>query len=338
MRRLFAPAASILATCAMFAIASSAPAAADTAAEKDSGVVTIRLAGADRYETAVKVSQYLNPDPSSEPRDVAVVNGTAFPDALAAQNLYESTSSLLMVTRDRVPDVTLQEIKRLKPRKITVIGGTGVIDPAIVRQLDPLATEGARRLGGKDRWETTAKVAVETFSWMLSEMPLFHAELASGVDYPDALTRRWGGPMLLTKPRSLPPATYRAMESLGMFSNPNAITEVTVHGGSGAISEYVLDDLKRAGGNPVRLGGADRYETAALASDYKNASHANEVWFASGEDFPDALSSIYSPSPVLLTRARCVPEITQVASAAFSPATHVIVGGEGIATLSKQCP
>ena len=338
MKRRLGPSVAVLVACVMFAGALSAPASADSSLGEPVKAVTIRLAGADRYETAVKVSQYVVPNPFTDSGNVVVVNGTSFPDALAASNLDAlggPPSSLLFVTRDRVPEVTLREIERLKPRWIWVVGGTGVIDPAVVRQLGALAPDGAHRLGGNDRWQTARKVAVESNKINNAMgMPTFHAALASGVDFPDALSFNGGGLLFLTKPTSLPSETVAAMSETGVDES----TELVVHGGSGAISEYALADLKRRGVDVIRLAGADRYETAALSSYYEKGKKSQEVWYASGENYPDALAGLQATGPLLLTRASCVPKITQTATAALGPITRVIIGGEKVATLSKPCP
>lgn len=87
-----------------------------------------------------------------------------------------------------------------------------------------------------------------------------------------------------------------------------------------------------AGPRIVRLGGVDRYETAAIASAH-NFSQARTVILATGTDFADALSASglagANSGPVLLTRPNALPASTRAEILRLGASEVVIVGGTG---------
>ncbi|MGH2456906.1 MAG: cell wall-binding repeat-containing protein, partial [Candidatus Limnocylindria bacterium] len=95
-----------------------------------SGGQVSRLAGADRYATAAKVSAAVFPD--GAPR-VFVATGIAFPDALAAVPVAARAGApLLLVRTDWVPDPTAAELYRLNPPSVLIVGSTSAISELAV--------------------------------------------------------------------------------------------------------------------------------------------------------------------------------------------------------------
>jgi spore germination protein YaaH len=88
-----------------------------------------RLAGADRYATAVAVSK------ATYAAGVPVVylaTGLDFADALAgAPAAGLQKGPLLLVTASTIPAVVQTELARLKPARIVLLGGTSVISDAV---------------------------------------------------------------------------------------------------------------------------------------------------------------------------------------------------------------
>src|SRR5690606_23859047 len=81
------------------------------------------------------ISQYAYP--SGAPA-VFVATGSNFPDALAAAPVAGLTGGpLLLVPPTAAPPGVLAEITRLGADRIMVLGGTGVVSPAIEQQLTP---------------------------------------------------------------------------------------------------------------------------------------------------------------------------------------------------------
>lgn len=143
------------------------------------------------------------------------------------------------------------------------------------------------RIGGRDRFETAAKIAEETFP---SPAHRYDAWLARGDDFPDALTASFpagqyngGGPLLLTPTGFLHPAVVEQLERL-------TIGRVWIMGSAAAVSNEVEAELQARGYETFRVQGSDRYGTAEHA-----AAVYPENWgvaiVATGQQFADALVS-----------------------------------------------
>ena len=88
-----------------------------------------RLAGGSRYETAVEVSQFQFPNGASR---VTLANANVQVDALPGSQL---AGAMLYVPADGpVPQVVLDEVARLNPSTITVLGGTGAVSDDVAAQ------------------------------------------------------------------------------------------------------------------------------------------------------------------------------------------------------------
>ncbi len=89
-----------------------------------------RLAGADRYATAAAISaaSFANGAPVAY-----LATGANFPDALAgAVAAARAGGPLLLTTTDVLPTPTANELHRLAPGRIVVLGSSGVVGNAIV--------------------------------------------------------------------------------------------------------------------------------------------------------------------------------------------------------------
>ena len=90
-----------------------------------------RLSGADRYATAVKVSQATWEDGGAA--TVFLVNGERFADALAIGSLA-NLGPILYVLQNELPAIVAEEIERLQPCDVVAVGGAGVIADSVVAQ------------------------------------------------------------------------------------------------------------------------------------------------------------------------------------------------------------
>ena len=119
-------------------------------------------------------------------------------------------------------------------------------------------------------------------------------------------------------------AANSAVEFEDELIEMGGIFDVYVLGGTAAISEAVVNELIYAietefealDVRAIRIGGADRYETAVKIAEIiitlnEELGYSNELVFASGEDFPDALSTapyaVYYQVPILLTKGGNLP-------------------------------
>jgi len=199
----------------------------------------MRVSGADRYETAAAISAAFFPSAVS----VLVASGANFPDALAGgPAAAQLDAPLLLVRPNEVPAATRAELQRLGPVQIFVLGGTGAVSEAVKAELSLLASQGAWRIGGADRYATAAAIADAVFQSSSSVM------LASGANFPDALSggpaaARLGGPLLLVQGSVMPQSTRAALARLRPMRVP-------VLGGAATVGETVLQQARSALGIP----------------------------------------------------------------------------------------
>jgi len=250
-----------------------------------SGITPVsRIFGSNRYTTAVEVSQAGWPDGAGT---VLLARGDNFPDSLAGVSLaYQLNAPILLTPTASLNSATKQEIVRLGVGRVIILGGTGAVSTAVETELLAMATvDTVDRLGGANRYETAKLIAEE-----LDKGADFDtAFLAFGHGFPDALAAASYGamkgyPILLTGRDSLPQATKAALDSL------SSIQKVVIVGGEAVISDAVRVELQNRGLTVARVMGANRYQTALeLAKTYLPVM-TEEVFIATGLNFPDALA------------------------------------------------
>jgi len=255
---------------------------------------SVRTQGADRYETAARASAaYFD-----AANNAVLCTGMNFPDALAAAPFAKIVAGPLLLSRSNaVPPSTMDELDRLGVTHVFVIGGTGVLLPAVETQLHAagMTTE---RIQGPTRYETANSIAARIVDAGNSNDTYDGtAFFARGDKFPDALAvgpvaAQAGAPIFLVKPTELPATVATAMSNL-------YIKQGFVIGGEPAVSADVRNDIEAildANGGPPdpteRWSGADRYATAAAV--IKNGLDwryidLDTLGLATGENFPDAL-------------------------------------------------
>ncbi|MDR1089392.1 MAG: cell wall-binding repeat-containing protein, partial [Coriobacteriales bacterium] len=248
-----------------------------------------RHAGDVRTETAVQASRKTFPD-ASQVSTVIVAFSHNFPDALAASALAGATGApLLLSATDSLDAVTLDELKRLSPSKVYIVGGEGVISDAVLSELQALpSTPQVSRLGGGDRYTTARLIAEEA---LRSGAPATEVFLATGKNFPDALAVSPFAaykkvPVLLTEPGALSPDAKA-------FITANNVKEITIIGGEAVVSPEVFSELESLGVGVSRLFGDERYATARAATEALITQYGMSptlVGIATGDNFPDALA------------------------------------------------
>jgi len=261
-----------------------------------------RASGVDREQTAVAASRIAWP---SGAQVVYLATSQDFADALsAAPATARAGGSLLLSRPDRLSDAVAQEIRRLNPTRVVLLGGTAVLSDGLLKQVKavvPSAT--TTRVFGADRYATSRSVAESSGA---SDSAL----IATGSDFPDALSAAAAGsaarrPVLLVGAgaTAADAATLATMAKLG-------VKKVTIVGGSGVVSEGVESSLRTAGLAVTRLSGTDRYDTNMAVNKAFFPTSALKALFAAGEDFPDALSASALAGrlqvPMLLAESDCV--------------------------------
>lgn len=290
-----------------------------------------RHGGPDRYATAVEASKTHYPNPS-QVDTVVIATGEDFPDALGGAALAGMLGAPLLLTRaDSLPQVTVDEIERLRPSRLLVLGGSAAVSPAVFDRLRAMVPN-TRRLRGDDRYETAVAISQHAFPTTGSANVTI---VATGTDFADALASapaavRLGGPVLLVG-GSLSPATRNELIRL-------APSQVLVLGGTSAVSVAVFDEIKRVVPDTIRVAGSNRYATAVAitARAFPNsATPVPRLYLTVGTDWPDALAGAAAAAavgaPLLLTPPDRVPAVVrnEIASRLHPGAVHVL-GGSSI--------
>jgi putative cell wall-binding protein len=170
-----------------------------------------RIAGGDRYATAAADSRATFAPGVSV---AYVATGANFPDALAAIPLAaRSGSPLLLAAPSSLPAATADELRRLAPGRIVVLGSAAAVGDAVMRALDPYTAGSVTRIAGRDRYATAAAVAAAFAAGRPSSY------LATGANFPDALAAGpaaalAGVPILLVQPDALPAPTASQLDRI----------------------------------------------------------------------------------------------------------------------------
>ena len=288
-----------------------------------------RLAGPNRYSTAVEISKAtFGPGVDA----VYIATGVNFPDALAGSAASGGDGPILLATKGAVGGATLTELRRLKPKRIIVLGGTGAVSAAVESTLKKHAP--TTRQAGADRYSTAAAISAGHF-----QPGAATAFVATGEDFPDALAggpaaAKLGGPILLTQRDKLPSATVSELRRL----KPKRIV---VLGGTGVVSTAVEKALKGyTSGKVSRLAGADRYSTGRAISQDAFGPGVPVAYVATGANFPDALAGgaagAFKNGPVLLVAGAAIPKATKDELARLQPKQIIVLGGTAVVPKATQ--
>ena len=156
-----------------------------------------RLAGHDRYGTATEVSRSLFSTGSVH--EVFVATGHSSPDALASGTAATASPGPVLLTRATdLPTVVSDELIRLNPDRVVIVGGIDAVSPGVEQAIVALGFP-VERIAGSDRYATSALLSERAFP--TTPVPTM---IATGEDYPDALTATAyigarGGSLLLTR-------------------------------------------------------------------------------------------------------------------------------------------
>jgi len=192
-----------------------------------------RVAGGNRYATSVEISKYGFPGNADT---VIVATGAGFPDALAGGPAAKALNAPVLLTDPNdLPDIVSEEIERLAPSRVLVVGGGAVVSEAVVTELEGLVAD-VDRISGANRYATSVAISEEAFAAGSDRV-----YIATGLNFPDALAGAaaagvWGAPVLLVPGTSVPAEVEAEINRLGA-------TIVVVLGGTGVVSAGVESKL-----------------------------------------------------------------------------------------------
>ena len=316
-----------------------------------------RLEGGDRYETAVEVARRVGGGSLSGLDRLILVTGESFPDGLVASGLAgyldeggrAGRTAILLTQTASLPAVVAEAITQsgVGVSNVVVVGGPSAVSDAAYAAIARAAGwNGAgenpvARIYGETRYETAAAVAdyVDGVAGGNLDESYRTVLVANGENFPDALAGgvvayRNGHLIVLSPPARTPSATRLAIDRI------EANCAVLL-GGPAALSERVgaeVNERLALGGCGVdRVGGGDRFETAALiASRFQSAiDRASQVLLASGVEFADSLTAAPLAGgnrPMLLTRSGELPDATAawLRTNGSNLVVIAVIGGTGV--------
>jgi putative cell wall-binding protein len=266
----------------------------------------VRLAGADRADTAVKVSQAHWASAGSQARPelfakaVVLTRADDFADALGGSALAAKVGGPLLLTPTAgVSQPVRDEIARvLGPgdgaKTVYVLGGEKALSPAVAATLTGLGYR-VQRISGPDRYATAVAIAgAVTGPGVAPDYVL----VATGQKFPDALAagaaagaidaeRGKNAVVLLTDEKQMPKATADYLTPLNARAVRPSIVSVGFQAEDALRSSWLPAGTQLGGFLP--LSGADRYETSYLVARQFFGS-TRTVGLSTGLGWADALS------------------------------------------------
>lgn len=266
-----------------------------------------RIAGKNRYETAVNVSKSV----FSQSDNVIIVSGEKFVDALAGSTLANILDApILLVRKGSIPTETMSELKRIHAKKVYLLGGSSTIADSISSEFKGEGYD-VQRIGGKDRYHTSELIYQE----ILKHTEVEEVALAAGEA--DAVSS--GGyrgdniPLILINDRA--PSTY--IQELDI--------QKTCLGSESVISEETYHAVNATG----RIGGVNRFDTAVKVAEKSNKEN---IVVVNGFTFIDALTgSVYAyqnNADILLTRTDALANETAAYIRELRPDNITILGSD----------
>ncbi|WP_430790401.1 cell wall-binding repeat-containing protein [Virgibacillus flavescens] len=275
-----------------------------------------RIYGLNRYETAIEISK----QGWGTSDTVILATSLNFPDALAGAPLaYQMDAPILLTNKDKLTEVTRNEIISLGAQKVILLGGESAIAKSIETELKDLGVQ-IQRINGENRYDTAGKIA--DLIKKQSPQTINKAVIANGNNFPDALTvasyaARNGIPILLSQTERIPEATKQAL---------HGVSETIVVGGEMAIGDAVFDELPM----PDRVSGNNRFETTASIINELGLPK-DKMFITTGFNFADALTgSVLAAKwnrPIVLVKQDDIPAPTSELINANQVNDFIILGG-----------
>ncbi|WP_421381845.1 cell wall-binding repeat-containing protein [Bacillus salacetis] len=232
-----------------------------------------RFAGDNRYDTASILSQVSWQGGAEQ---VVLARGDDFADALASTPFAAKINAPILLTKDtHLPDETISEIRRLGADKVWVMGGPNAISESVITRLKNEAHVGVERIAGKNREETSLKVA-ELLGTSHQEAIVVNKE-----KFPDAIAI---GPYAALKqiPIILTHHSKLTTESKSLLQKAGKTYFI---GGEAVLADSLMQEVR----NGERIAGENRYVTAVRIADRFFPTSYYPI-IATGEDFADGLT------------------------------------------------
>jgi putative cell wall-binding protein len=195
---------------------------------RDMGLKVERIAGDNRFDTAVRLAARLAPEGVST---AVIANGRKFPDALAAAP-YAAVMGypVLLVETNSIPAVVETALKGLGVNDTIVVGGTSVVSSSLYNRLPQPS-----RISGSDRYATAVALAKH---FAPGGNKVF---IATGQSFADAIT---GGVLAARENAGLLLVGGSVPNEVSAYLRESEIKTICILGGTGAVSAGVASTLK----------------------------------------------------------------------------------------------
>ena len=236
-----------------------------------------RLAGSNRYETAILAAGQLKEDLGTDLFDnIVIASGKDYADALAGAYLAGvKNAPILLVNDATITRVAGYASANLKPGgTVYILGGTGAVPDSMESALSGV---NVKRLAGSNRYLTNIEI--------LKESGVAGGEIlvCSGRSFPDALSASAVGLPILLTGAGVTPDQLDYLETV----SPERYYLV---GGTAAVTSAVENTLAGTGASVERVAGLNRYSTSTAVAKKFFTNAITNVVLAFADNFPDGLA------------------------------------------------
>lgn len=244
------------------------------------------LAGLDRCETAVQVSQ----EGWKKGADTVIIAGwDGLADGLAVTPLASAMDApILISTKTGLDANTRTEIDRLQAKNVIIVGGEKTVSPNVEQQLKSMGFN-VERIAGEDRMRTSFAIAKKLENVLAAEgKDIQKVFVAGGYDgEADALSIASNAGKI-EQPILLVEKNHVADDVKSWIASNSA--DVNIIGGSYSIGSKVENDLKEIDKDLQKIGGANVQETnAQVINNYHSRSKG--LLIAQDNNLVDALAA-----------------------------------------------
>ena len=293
----------------------------------------IRLAGNNRYTTAVDISKAEYTTAST----VILANSMSYADALAGVPLATKLGApILLTSKDSLDANTLAEIKRLGAKNVFILDGTSAVSDKVVTALtqNGISAKNIKRLEGGTRFGTATAIAEYlNADTVASEVFLVYSNnFADALSIGSVAARKHAPILYLTTEGKMNAETAVYLKKI-----MGKVKKAYVIGGDKIISEQMRKQVASYSllqdSSVIRVAGNNRYETCiAVNKQFSSTLSSSGVCVAKGLDFPDALAGgVYAAlksMPLFLADGKTLSNSQKAYLKTKNPATLTAFGGK----------
>lgn len=254
----------------------------------------VSVSASDAYRASSDAAKSAFPAATTKSVPALVVVSASQPgDQIVAASLARALGGPVLVTHSKwLPSAAFDEIKRLKPERVFVLGTTSIVQTTVSNKIASLGPK-VYRITSKNAWQAAALSIERTVKEAAaSGRPVDTAYLVNGRGLADALSvspvlGKTGRPLLFIDKDSMPAYTTKALKKSG-------IKKLVLIGSADAISAKQENALKKAGYSVSRIAGANAYRTSVAIAAHALSLNVGFSWKSAGlvsrTSYTDALA------------------------------------------------